>query len=486
MISKRSMRHKIERMKKYLMIVGLFMTSHLIFAQEDGRSKINDEGFKKDVIKPLKIGDTVPDIEFDNVLNYKSSKVRLSDFKGKLLILDFWATWCAPCIGAFPKLDSIQNEFGNKIQILSVTQESESTINAFFAQMKKLNKKTPTSIVGDNILSRLFKHTYLPHYVWIDGSGKVIAITEGGDITRANIKTAIEGQSFAYKLKNDGITIVDETDKGIPIISAGIRITDNGQTQFKKVSDSLLFVQSTLTQAIEGMPPGTSVDSSMVGVWNAPIIWLYKVALWKHGLSMLSEQKTIAEISNSDLYELITASTQEGKRVVNPGLEYQAWLKDNGYCYQLKVPKVLVSQKYDIMLEELNRFFGAKYGIEGHLEKRSAPCLALERTSTNEKFASKNPDAPKNADVTKFSLHITNLRIGTLTAYLGQPLQEQPMLIDETGFKGKIDVKINCDLSDINALNTELAKYDLRIVKKTVIQDIAVIRVKGEGIKAKL
>ena len=49
-------------------------------------------------IKPLTIGDKVPDVEFENVINYSDKKVRLSDFKGKLMILDFWATWCTSCI----------------------------------------------------------------------------------------------------------------------------------------------------------------------------------------------------------------------------------------------------------------------------------------------------------------------------------------------------------------------------------------------------
>ena len=77
----------------------------LLFAQEDGQLKIKDEGFNKHEIKPLKIGDKVPDIEFKNIINYKSKTARLSDFKGKLVILDFWGTWCTSCIAAFPKME---------------------------------------------------------------------------------------------------------------------------------------------------------------------------------------------------------------------------------------------------------------------------------------------------------------------------------------------------------------------------------------------
>jgi cytochrome oxidase Cu insertion factor (SCO1/SenC/PrrC family) len=60
-------------------------------------------------IQPLSIGDKVPDIQFENILNYKSKKAKLSDFKGKLVILDMWSTSCTFCIAAFPKMEELQN-----------------------------------------------------------------------------------------------------------------------------------------------------------------------------------------------------------------------------------------------------------------------------------------------------------------------------------------------------------------------------------------
>lgn len=47
--------------------------------------------------RELTIGDTLPDVEINNIVNYKAKSVKASDFKGKLLILDFWAT-CVPLV----------------------------------------------------------------------------------------------------------------------------------------------------------------------------------------------------------------------------------------------------------------------------------------------------------------------------------------------------------------------------------------------------
>ena len=61
----------------------------------------------------LTIGDIVPDVRLTHIYNAASPEANLSDFEGRLLLLDFWATWCAPCIKSLNKLDSLQQEFGD-------------------------------------------------------------------------------------------------------------------------------------------------------------------------------------------------------------------------------------------------------------------------------------------------------------------------------------------------------------------------------------
>src|ERR1700744_4307849 len=68
----------------------------------------------------IKIGDRMPDMIIWPVINYSSKSLRISDFKGKLVILDFWATWCTSCLAHFPIADSLQREFKNDLQILLV------------------------------------------------------------------------------------------------------------------------------------------------------------------------------------------------------------------------------------------------------------------------------------------------------------------------------------------------------------------------------
>ena len=102
-------------------------------------------------LKSITIGDTVPDITITHVYNYHDSTIKLSGLKGKLVILDFWATWCSGCVQELPKLDSLQKEFANKMQILLINQEGSKTkaddetrIKAFFSKWKeKYNSVLP-------------------------------------------------------------------------------------------------------------------------------------------------------------------------------------------------------------------------------------------------------------------------------------------------------------------------------------------------------
>jgi thiol-disulfide isomerase/thioredoxin len=149
--------------------------------------------------RSLVIGDSVPNIEYSNVLNYDQSSIRLSDFNGKLIILDFWSTWCTACHAWFEKADSLQEQFADKIQFILVnsidgTLDSAKKVRTFFDKWNNKHGfpfRLPTP-VEDTISRRLFPRDYLPHYVWI-WEGKLIATTSPKDVTAENICAILNG-----------------------------------------------------------------------------------------------------------------------------------------------------------------------------------------------------------------------------------------------------------------------------------------------------
>ncbi|MGJ7032306.1 TlpA family protein disulfide reductase [Niabella hirudinis] len=166
---------------------------------------------QENVIKPLTIKDTVPDIIFSNLYNHPAKTIRLSDFKGKLVILDFWAAWCGGCVYKLSALDSLQQRYAAKLQIISVnctkrTKDTPEKIAALLRQWQQANGKTFSPLVvadSSSLFKKMFPHRSIPHYVWISPEGTVAAITGSEELTEQNINALLKGQSPPLPLKND-------------------------------------------------------------------------------------------------------------------------------------------------------------------------------------------------------------------------------------------------------------------------------------------
>jgi len=89
------------------------------------------------VFKPVKIGDRIPDITLTNVCNYETTKTNLSDFKAKLIILDFWATSCTSCLANFPKTEELQKKYGGEVQFIKVTCHPKARLLPFLEELHK-------------------------------------------------------------------------------------------------------------------------------------------------------------------------------------------------------------------------------------------------------------------------------------------------------------------------------------------------------------
>src|SRR5690606_36475198 len=122
--------------------------------------------------------------------------VTLGDYRGKLIILDFWATWCSACIAMFPKMDSLQMSYAGKVQFVSVTDQHPKIVVPFLEKFEKQQRRKSTvPAVLDNQLHKFFPHRILPHYVCIDGQGKVVGITEPVEVVASKIDAVLSGKS---------------------------------------------------------------------------------------------------------------------------------------------------------------------------------------------------------------------------------------------------------------------------------------------------
>jgi RNA polymerase sigma factor (sigma-70 family) len=87
--------------------------------------------------QPLQVGDDAPDLEARTMDN---RDFRLADFRGKFVLLDFWASWCAPCLGEIPNLKAVHEAFGadTRFEVISVSVDEDSDAARLVIEAQKL------------------------------------------------------------------------------------------------------------------------------------------------------------------------------------------------------------------------------------------------------------------------------------------------------------------------------------------------------------
>ena len=146
-----------------ILIIFIFLTTNVVAKELPG-------------IKNIVIH-KVPKI-YDNVifLDKKDQKININEFKGNLLILNFWATWCEPCKEEMPSLDSLQvNPELNKIKIFAINigKENFDKVNKFF---KDLNiKNFEPYFDPPTTLAKTFSLRGVPTSILINKKGQEFA-----------------------------------------------------------------------------------------------------------------------------------------------------------------------------------------------------------------------------------------------------------------------------------------------------------------------
>ncbi|MBT2560715.1 TlpA family protein disulfide reductase [Pedobacter sp. ISL-68] len=162
------------------------------------------------------IGQRVPDVLIPNISGLKGSELvslPLSAFKGKLLILDFWATYCIPCIANFPQMKMLQEKYRNDLQVILVNNEPVARAATFLQKRKNEHREAFTAILADTLLNKTFPHRTIPHYVWIGRDGKVLAITGEEELQEAKLLQAMAGEGGTFVNKKN-------IDPALPLFSS--------------------------------------------------------------------------------------------------------------------------------------------------------------------------------------------------------------------------------------------------------------------------
>lgn len=173
--------------------------------------------FQKPTSKSLYVGDQIPAEFYElklNTIDLKTGKlaqIQLKDHRSKLIILDFWATWCPSCLGSLKHLHEIRSQLDtSKVLILPVNYQKPEEIKIIIDRFAWEHR----SVHSDIDLGGYFPHQGIPHMVWIKDS-KVHSMPMVSYATAANINQVLENKKVNL-LESDRVKIPDFS---VPLLS---------------------------------------------------------------------------------------------------------------------------------------------------------------------------------------------------------------------------------------------------------------------------
>lgn len=143
--------------------------------------------------KPIQNGATAPDFSLSDI---NGEQVKLSDLKGKVVYIDFWATWCRPCIKAMTYSQRLLNEYDDEeVVFLYVSMDENDKIwKSYVASQDlhgiQLNARSGRGYLSD--IAKLYKVKQLPTFVIIDKEGK-IAFNQAGSPGSKVVSNILDG-----------------------------------------------------------------------------------------------------------------------------------------------------------------------------------------------------------------------------------------------------------------------------------------------------
>lgn len=401
------------------------------------------------------VGNPMPEFTLPGVKYHKHHTVTDQMFKGKWLFLYFWSLGCKGSVQGLAKIDSIQKEFPDELQVIAIGHnkgEINSGIETVYDRIRKTRHLT-IPVAYDSVLRAQWDIETVPHIYVIDPRRILRYVIDGSDMTVPKVRNLLNGESVFFLPKDEGTSwksdgLFNQETKMDELRYASVLTKWNGEKpNFGFEFDR--WVEFPETYLAEGWT-----------MTKAPLERLYAYAYFGRAYWFPVDtafygkiyQKPILEIDNHAPFEL----------------EYNCFLK-------LAVDAVTIKNlKY--VLQDMLRF---SFDYEPTIEVREMPVWkVLAEPWAEEKLRSHvGPKAYFGGNpIVGFTVKSYAIRdfLRLVTSNLPNP--DNLAFIDQTGIDYRIDIKIETDMTDLKSVVKALNRYGLNLVKSTKRMKVLVIR----------
>lgn len=177
-------------------------------------------------------GDQIDNFPVEKILNHSVSSTTFIDLKKDLTVIDFFGTWCVPCIKALPKLWALQQKFKDNARIILVSIEEEVKLVKFISTGKAFS--LPLIVDANKSITSLFNPPSYPFTIIINKAGTIIVLPEYDQLT---------DEAMQQWLKNSDVGKVNTGEKEKQTIAAQQNIASKN-TMVKLAQDFVYAVKT--------------------------------------------------------------------------------------------------------------------------------------------------------------------------------------------------------------------------------------------------
>lgn len=365
----------------------------------------------------IDLQEAFPDFIIRNIVNAPAKEVDVYKQPDRFIILNFWGTWCAPCLPEMDSLREIQKRFGKDLRIIALANDNEKRVQNYLAK-----RPTGVWIAADTSfhLYRQFGFTYVGQSAILDRQRRVIGLVRTDSINMAFIQKMLKGEK---------LPVSGERSKG--------QTVNTDENDFFRL-DSTLQTHIALMSYV----PGQRAMSRY-----------YPTGAFKN------RRRTFFNVSPTAIYK--TAYEITSQKQVAYEFDEKAELdysnKGNLYCFDILVAPGQEDSLNILMQQRLNMLLPVK----ARMEKKMMPVYVLRKTDAG---AWSNSTATESSwGFSGRGFEGTAIPLKNFVDYLANEL---PLpVVDETGLAGRYDIRTENVLRTVEEVKAAVQKLGLSLEK---------------------
>jgi thiol-disulfide isomerase/thioredoxin len=383
-------------------------------------------------------GKPMPDVLLNDLHYYKKKSARLSEFRGKWLILDMWSLGCRACFESFPKIDALQKKFSGQVQFVLVGKKYPG-IEKFYDKFSS-HYSVNLPVAYDTILFELFDVGFVPHIVAIDPSGNFFNVITPMDMNEQNLSALLKGGSpTLHQFVNDVSSNYYPSLPERTIRLSRLERSVPGQLGF--------------TPEFEWPYHWSTYNKQGVVFKGVSIDVLFKIAFFGKFFFDPFQQGWYGKYSPMLVLDGVDSSE------INSDLSNYHNMFD--YTFMTNDTNVSSQSLQDMIQEDLNRQFSFVVSDEWRL----TPYFRVQLDERlQQKIITKGgtPSFPSTPEaITGISMR--NRSLTQLFYYIYNYHQLDTLFIDETGITDNVDLDVDAIMTDKESIKAALRKLGFKI-----------------------